>query len=232
MKPSWSSLVAGTTFSSVTASAVISITWFVTATGPARFEPAVETLGLVAGLTGVLVERRTAARERRQLTIAALADELHKCVSVLNDPRFAPRSTVALRPRVYPQLPVSATEAALISGALAERRDADLLRRLHAWRDDVKGFNRRLELTELRLFTTGLHEEIAEFERALHRDDGYLNELRRQVRDLLDYLGLATGQARASRDADRLAEHPVRQVRASVPAQVRRTASRSRPAPA
>src|SRR5262249_28646060 len=152
----------------------------------------------------------------RQLTMATLADELHKCASVLNDPRFAPRSKVALRPRVYPRLPVSATESALISGALAERRDADLLRRLHAWRDDVKGFNRRLELTELRLFTTGLHvttglhEEIAELERALHRDDGYLNELHRQVRDLLDYLGSPPDKRGRAEQAERVAEHLVR----------------------
>jgi len=175
------------TFSSVAISAAISITWFITASGASRFEPAVQTFGLLAGLTGVLAERRAAARERRHLTLVTLADEVRKCISVLDDPQFAP-SKETPRPRVYPRLPVSATDAALISGALAEQSDDDLLRLLHNWRDEVNGFNRRLELTEVRTFTSGMPEEVAEFERILHCGDGYLNQIRRRLRDLQSYL--------------------------------------------
>ena len=186
---SWSSLIAAATLCSVAGAAVISVYWFADPPASSRFEPAVQTLGLVAGVTGLLAERRAAARERRLLAIASLVDEFRKSAAILDDPRFARRAEASPRPRVYPRLPISATDSAMISGALAEPGDAELLRRLHTWRDEVNGFNRRLDLTELRLFTTGLYGEIGEFERALHRDDGYLNELCRHVRELLAYLG-------------------------------------------
>jgi hypothetical protein len=186
---SWSSLITAATLSSITASAVISAYWFADPRASSRFEPAVQMLGLAAGVTGLLAERRAAARERRLQAIASLVDEFRKSAAILDDPRFAHHTEASARPQVYPRLPVSATDSAMISGALAGRRDAKLLRHLYAWRDDVNGFNRRLDLTELRLFTAGLHGEIGEFERALHSDDGYLNELRRQVRELLAYLG-------------------------------------------
>lgn len=188
MRFSWSTLIVIATFSSVAGSAVVSIFWFGIVSGSSRFEPAVETLGLVAGLTGILAERLATARERRRLVIAGLVDEFRKTASILDDPRFAPRAGRAARPQVYPRLPVSATDFAMTTGVLADRRDAELLRRLHAWRDEVNGFNRRLDLTELRTFANGLEEEIGEFERALNRDDGYLSELRRLVQDLLAYL--------------------------------------------
>jgi hypothetical protein len=184
---SWSSLVVGVAYASAAGSMAISVLWFTLTPGA---EPAVETLGLVSCFTGVLVERRAAARERRHLAMAALAEELATCVTVLDDPRFLPREGTPLRPYVYPRLPTSAAVSVLISGALSDHRDVELLRRLHAWRESASGFNRRLDLTELRLFTVASHQEIGEFERALHRDDGYLNDLRRNVQNLLDYLGL------------------------------------------
>jgi hypothetical protein len=94
------------------------------------------------------------------------------------------------KPRVYPRLPVSATDAALTSGALANQSDEDLLRRLRNWRDEVNGFNRRLELTEIRIFTSGLPTEIADFERALHSNDSYLNDTRSHLRELLEFLSM------------------------------------------
>ncbi len=182
-----SSLIAAFTFSSVAFSAVISIVWFITTSGTAMFEPAVQMFGLLGGLTGVLAERRAAARERRHLALVTLVDELRRDTAILDDSQFAP-SKETPRPRVYPRLPVSATDAALTSGALAERGDDELLRILHNWRDEVNGFNRRLELTEIRVFTSENPAEIAEFERALHRSDGYLSQIRRHLRDLQDYL--------------------------------------------
>ncbi len=184
-----SSLIAVVTFCSVAFSAVVSIVWFITSSGASRFEPAVQTFGLLGGLAGVLAERRAAARERRHLALLTLMDELRRDTEILNYPQFAPSKETPQR-RVYPRLPVSATDAALTSGALAERSDDELLRRLHIWRDEVNGFNRRLELTELRFFTgiTETAAEIVAFERALHRSDGYLDQIRRHVRDLQNYL--------------------------------------------
>lgn len=182
-----SSLIAIATFGSVTVSGVISIVWLITAHGASRFEPAVSGLGLLGGLAGILAERRATVRERRQLMLLTLVDELRRDTEILDDPQFFAARTVPT-PRVYPRLPVSATDAALISGALAEPTDAGLLGRLHNWRDEVNGFNRRLELTENRIFTAGVTAEIADFERTLHRSDGYLNQVRQHRQDLQDYL--------------------------------------------
>lgn len=182
-----SSRIAVVTFSSVAFSVVMSIVWLSTTSGASRLEPAVHIFGLLAGLTGVFAERRVAARERRHLALMTLTDELRRDTIILDGPEFAP-SKETPRPRVYPRLPVSATDAALTLGALAEQRDDELLRLLHNWRDEVNGFNRRLELTEILIFTSENPVDIAEFECALHCGDAYLNQIRGHLQDLQDYL--------------------------------------------
>jgi hypothetical protein len=114
-------------------------------------------------------------------------DELQRAASILDGPQFN-QSAEAPRLRVYPRLPVSATDAALTSDALTQSSDDDLLRLLHNWRDDVNGFNRRLDLTEIRVFTLGTLAEITEFERVLHRNDGYLAQIHRHLQGLQDSL--------------------------------------------
>lgn len=188
---SWISLVVGISYFSAASSLIISVVWFLLEPpGNYWFEPAVQVTGLVACLSGVLVERRAAAKQRRRLAMAVLAEELATCGTIFDDPRFAPRNGTSQRPHVYPRLPTSAVESVLISGVLYEHGDVELVRRLSAWRELANGFNRRLDLTELRLFTVASHEEIGEVERALHRNGGYLNELRREVADLWAYLDL------------------------------------------
>lgn len=193
-----SSLIVLVTFGGIATSAVVSIVWLVDVSGTSKFEPAVQTLGLLIGLTGVLAERRASAQERRHLTLVALTDELRRITSILDSPQFA-QSAGTLRPQVYPRLPVSATDAALTSGALTEQSDDDLVRLLHNWRDEVNGFNRRLELTELRVFTSGALIELAEFERVLHRNDGYLVQISRNLYDLQSVLGDVLPQTRYHR---------------------------------
>lgn len=182
-----SSLIAVITFSSVAFSVLISIVWFFEVSGASRFAPTVHIFGLLGGLTGVLVGRRVSAREGRHLALVNLIDELRRNVFILDDPEYAP-SEGTPRPRVYRRLLVSATNAALTLGTLAERSDDELLRRLHGWRDDVNGFNRRLELTEFHGFIYQKPAEIAKLERALHGGDGYLNQIRRDLPELLNYL--------------------------------------------
>ena len=184
-----SSVVAVATAASVAAAVVVSVGWFASASGIGRCEPAVQLLGLLGGLTGVLAQRRAAARERRSLALAALADELSRDAAVLEDPRFT--LTGDRRPRIYPRLPISAVDVALTSAALGGPGDADLVRRLHAWRHDVTGFNRRLDLTEVLVFTARTPADLAEFERALCDPDSYLGEIRRHLRQLLDHLAAA-----------------------------------------
>ncbi len=200
-----SSIIAVTTLGSIGVAAVISIVWFVTEHGASRLEPAVAMLGLLGGLVGLLAERRVAIQERRHVALTTLADELQRDNSILGDPRFAPSRETPI-PRVYPRLPVSATDAALISGALAERRDAELLQRLHNWRDEVDEFNRRLGLTEIRVFTARVPAEIAEFELTLHRSGSYLNQIRHHLDDLQKYLisnyQITSGQPHTSSTGD------------------------------
>jgi hypothetical protein len=181
-----SALVAATTSVSVGTAVLLSVAWFATAPGLSRLEPAVQTLGLLGGITGLLAERRAALRARRGLALATLAEEFRATSSVLTDPRFTPGPEPG-RPRVYPRIPVSAVDAALTSGALDDRADAEAVRRLHGWRDAVTGFNRRLDLTEVRTFTTGTPAEIGQFERAICHRDGYLAEVRRQFSGLQEF---------------------------------------------
>jgi hypothetical protein len=191
MKRSWLSLVVGTAYTSAAGSVLIGIVWVAQTPISSWFEPVVQTLGVVACLSGVLVERRATARDRRRLAMSAFQEELVRGASMLEDPRFRPRAGASLRPYIYPRLPLSALDTLLTLGVLTERRDIELLRRLHGWREAANGFNRRLDLTELRLFTVGLDKEVGEFDRALHSDNGYLIELRHEVSELLDYLGIA-----------------------------------------
>ena len=186
-----SSVVAVATAASVAAAVVVSVGWFASASGIGRCEPAVQLLGLLGGLTGVLAQRRAAAQERRGLALAALADELSRDAAILEDPRFTP--TGDPRPRVYPRLPVSAVDVALTSAALGGHGDVELVRRLHVWRDDVTGFNRRLDLTEVLVFTARTPAQLAEFERALCDPDSYLGEIRCHLRQLLDLLAATSG---------------------------------------
>ncbi|HSV67547.1 MAG TPA: hypothetical protein VLJ59_16785 [Mycobacteriales bacterium] len=188
MRRARSSSIAVLTFGSVGVAAVISVVWFSVASGLSRFEPAVQVMGLLGGLTGVLAERRASARERRRVALETLSDELGRVAAILDDPRLAPAHGTARRPRVYPRLPVSAVDATLVSGALAEQSDTGLLGRLHRWRDEANGFNRRLELTEMRIFTAGAAHEVEDFDRALHRSDGHLDQIRRQLLELRRYL--------------------------------------------
>jgi hypothetical protein len=179
-----SSLIAVATFGCVGVAAAVSLVWFWGAAGDGHFEPAVALLGMLGGLTGILAERRAAAQDKRTAVLAALADELARAEDVLADPVFAPADGAPPAPHVYPRLPVSATDAALASGALTDHGDADLVNRLHRWRDEVNGVNRRLELTEVRLFGAGAAHEAEDFDRALHRDGGYLDHVRAHLRDL------------------------------------------------
>jgi hypothetical protein len=73
---------------------------------------------------------------------------------------------------------VSAVDSAFASGALSPRRDTDLIDKLHRWRATVNAVNRRLDLTESLTFSTTSGDEIEQFNRALHRDDGYLHGVR------------------------------------------------------
>lgn len=170
------------TFAALAVALLLGVTWFFDSPSGQRFEPAVNTLALLAGLTGIFAERWAAERERRNQAVASIATELRHNRELLSDEAF--RSTDLNRRRVYPRLMISAVDSAFASGALSPRRDSELIEALHRWRSTVNAVNRRLDLTESLTFTTTSATEIEQFNRALHREDGYLHG----VRELLDEL--------------------------------------------
>ncbi|MEU4197063.1 hypothetical protein AB0E69_34540 [Kribbella sp. NPDC026611] len=176
-------VVSAVTYGLLGLAFVLGVIWFFWP-GNSRWEPAVNSLTLVAGLTGIFVERLTAEAERRTEVLRAVVDELNENSRLLDDPRFSPAVPTARQ--VYPRLVVSAVDLALVSGALGLRRDAELVGLLHRWRDTVHLFNRRLDLTEISTFSNTISaEELAAFHRALHRKDSYFATTRAQLTELL-----------------------------------------------
>ena len=181
------SLISKITISGAACVVVLDVVWFFAVSGGSRFPPAAQVFGLLGSLNGLFLGRRIAAWEGRDRALVSLVEELRKDKSILAAPEYAP-SEETPRPPVYTRLLVSATNAALTSGALAERSNDELLQRLHRWRDDVNDFNRRLELTEFHCLSSGDPIEIAKFEHALHGSESYLQHMRCNLPVLLDYI--------------------------------------------
>lgn len=160
----------------------LGVAWFLWPAN-SRWEPAVNTLILVAGLTGILLDRLTREAERRAEVLGAVTDELAENQRLLADERFD--AGQARRRRVYPRLVVSAVDLALTSAVLARPADAELHRMLHRWRDTVHEFNRRLDLTEIRTFSESITDkELEGFHRALHSADSFLVATRETLTEL------------------------------------------------
>lgn len=160
---------------------VLGVIWFFVPENN-RWEPAVNTLTLVAGLTGIFVDRLSRETERRREVLAAVTDELAVNERLLGDERF---SGAGRRRQIYPRLVVSAVDVALVSGVLAGPRDSELVTLLHRWRDTVQELNRRLDLTEFRTFSESISdEELAGYQRALQRENSFLAATREQLAQL------------------------------------------------
>ncbi len=151
-----------------------------------RMEAATSTFTLMAAVVGIPAERWAASRERRNRALDSLRVELAKDRQLVNDPRFTTSPGAAATRKVYPRLLLSAVDTSLISGAFERRGDGDLLDLLFRWRDAVRELNRRLDLTEIHLFSVPKisSDEVRSFEEALRGEDGYF----RHVVNLLDEL--------------------------------------------
>ncbi|MGW6278304.1 hypothetical protein [Kribbella sp. NPDC055071] len=183
------SIVTAISYGLLALAFVLGVIWFISP-GNARWEPAVNSLTLVAGLTGIFVERLTAEAERRTEVLRAVRDELQENTKLLYDDRFSPNAPTTRQ--VYPRLVVSAVDLALVSGALGLHRDAELVGLLHRWRDTVHLFNRRLDLTEISTFSNTISAaELAAFHRALHRENSYFAATRATLDTLLARLPVA-----------------------------------------
>jgi hypothetical protein len=172
------------TFGALAIALLLGLGWFLESPPGQRWEPAVNTLALLAGLTGIFAERWAAERERRNQAVESIRTELEHNRRLLDDEAFSQDPEQFARRRVYPRLMVSAVDSAFASGALNPRRDVELIETLHRWRDTAHAVNRRLDLTESLTFATSSEDEVAQFNRALHRDDGYLNGIRALLGEL------------------------------------------------
>ncbi|GAB1512619.1 hypothetical protein [Actinophytocola sp. KF-1] len=181
-------VITALTFGALAVAAGLGIAWLVVSPADQRWEPAVNTLALLAGITGIFAERWAAERERRLQAVESIRAELAHDVEVLDDDAFRRDPDAYRRRRVYPRLVVSAVDSAFASGALSRRRDGELIRMLHAWRDTVNTVNRRLDLTESLTFATASMDEVEAFNRALQRSDGYLTGARALLGELQSYL--------------------------------------------
>ncbi len=160
---------------------VLGVIWFFWPENT-RWEPAVNSLTLVAGLTGIFVDRLTRESERRREVIAAVIDELGENERLLADERFTGSGR---RRQIYPRLVVSAVDVALVSGVLVGHRSADVITQLHRWRDMVHELNRRLDLTEFRTFSESVtDEELDGFQRALQGENSFLAATRERLTQL------------------------------------------------
>ncbi len=164
------------TFAALAVALVMGVLWFTTSPAGDRLEPAVNSLAVLAGITGIFVERWAAQRERRNQALESIRDELERNATILDDDVFA--TTAGAHRRLYPRLIRSAVDAAFSTGALDRRGDGDLVALLHRWRDSVGSVNRRLELTEMLLFTTSSRDEIIQFNQALHGPASVLHDAR------------------------------------------------------
>lgn len=116
----------------------------------------VETVAVLAALTGVYAERRAAAAERRRTAVKAVQKELDDNVALLgSDARFRPQDKSRPQPHLYPRVSITATETCLAQDALTEDGDADRAATLSAWRERAETFNRGVNLMELLFF--GIH---------------------------------------------------------------------------
>lgn len=142
-------VVAVVTYALLGVAFVLGILWILRI-GP-EWEPWVNSLTLLAGVTGLVVERQNAETERRSEAVASVVFELQQNRAIV-ERRLAGLRTGGERAlTVSPRLALSAVDAALASGVLSRTPDRALVEKLHRWREQVQGYNWRRDLTELEL---------------------------------------------------------------------------------
>jgi hypothetical protein len=142
-------VVAVITYALLGIAFVLGILWIL-GIGP-EWEPWVNSLTLLAGVTGLVVERQNAETERRSEVVASVVFELQQNRAIV-ERRLAGLRTGGERAlSVSPRLALSAVDAALASGVLSRTPDSPLVGKLHRWREQVQGYNWRRDLTEFEL---------------------------------------------------------------------------------
>lgn len=178
--------ITALTFGALAVAMALGVSWFVVSPPGERWEPAVNSLALLAGITGVFAERWAAQREQRNQALGSIRLEMDRNRETLEGEAF--NAAGHRGRRVYPRLVQSAVDAALSSGALSPHRDAELIDLLHRWRTAVGSVNRRLELTEMLVFTSASEEKAEQFHAALHSATGFFQGVRTLLDETRDYL--------------------------------------------
>ncbi|MFI6425574.1 hypothetical protein [Promicromonospora sp. NPDC050880] len=141
--------VAVVTYALLGVAFVLGILWIL-GIGP-EWEPWVNSLTLLAGVTGLVVERQNAETERRSEVVGSVGFELQQNRAVVERRLAGLRTGGARALSVSPRLALSAVDAALASGVLSRSPDRALVEKLHRWREHVQGYNWRRDLTEFEL---------------------------------------------------------------------------------
>lgn len=204
--PSWVTAprtwIMAVTAGSLAVAFVVSAVWWSRSTGTSRFEPAVQVLGLLGGITGIVAERWAAGRERRAEALQAIGEELHDNRKILTSPPFAVGTAQPARRQVYPRMNLSAVNAALSSAVLSPRRDESLAGLLHDWRNEAEIFNHQLSLAEILAFTNGSDDVLRDLYQGLHSADGPLERMQEHLAGLLASPPIAAATLRARDPGD------------------------------
>lgn len=188
-RPTPRTVILAATAVSLVLSFVLSAVWFALVPGTSRFEPAVQSLGLLAGIAGIIAERRAGMVEQRDRALAAVRAELEDNRRILD--AFLAARDAGPRRQVYRRLYSSAVDATLSSVVLL-RQDEPLARTLHEWRDAVGTFNQRLSIAEFLAFMAGSEDLLRELHQALHAADGPVRDLRDQLDEVAAALPATT----------------------------------------
>ncbi|MDU0290547.1 hypothetical protein [Saccharothrix longispora] len=180
-------VITALTFGALAVAMVLGVSWLVVSPPGERWEPAVNSLALLAGITGIFAERWAAQREQREQAIGSIKLEMARNRETLDGGEFGAATTPGRR--LYPRLIQSAVDSAFSSGALSPRRDAELIDLLHRWRSAVGSVNRRLEMTETLMFTSASAEEVEQLHRALHSKGSFIQGVRALLDETQAYLG-------------------------------------------
>ncbi|MEU4744309.1 hypothetical protein AB0G02_28135 [Actinosynnema sp. NPDC023658] len=179
-------VITALTFGALAVAVVLGVMWFAVSPPGDRWEPAVNSFALLAGITGIFAERWAAQREQRNQAIGSIRLEMARNREALDSEAFSASGHRGRR--LYPRLVQSAVDAALSSGALSPHRDAELIDLLHRWRTAVASVNRRLELTELLVFTSASDEKAEQFHAALHGTGSFFQGARKLLDETQAYL--------------------------------------------
>lgn len=172
-------IIVGATAGSLVLSFILSALWFILVRGTSRFEPTVESLGLLAGIAGVVAERRANAAEQRDRALAAVRNELNVNSKILD--ALARSNASVPRREIYRRLYSSAVDAALSSVVLLPKQDELLSAKLHEWRNTVVTFNQRLAVAEILAFTAKSEHVLTELHEILHGKNGPVKRIRDQL---------------------------------------------------